>query len=67
MIGIVILAILIILLVNSHYSPLLKIRNRRDITETMQTTDGSTGIATKGSYNIPYVRIRTELQDMLGL
>ena len=66
MIGIVILAILIILLVNSDYSPLLKIRNR-DITETMQTTDGSTGIATKGSYNIPYVRIRTELQDMLGV
>ena len=67
MIGIVILAILIIILVNSDYSPLLRIRNKRDITETTQTTDGSTGIVTKGSYNIPYVRIRTEIQDMLGV
>jgi hypothetical protein len=64
MIGIVILAILIILLVNSDYSPLLRIRNKRYITDT---TDGSTGIVTKGSYNIPYVRIRTEIQDMLGV
>ncbi len=54
MIGIIILAILMILLVNSDYSPLLRIRNKRNITDT---TDGSTGIVTKGSYNIPYVRI----------
>ena len=29
--------------------------------------EGESGIVTKGSYNIPYVRIRTELHDMLGL
>lgn len=29
--------------------------------------EGETGIATKGNYGIPYVRIRTEIQDMLGV
>ena len=58
---IAILILIIVLLVFSNYSPLLRIRLRQE------TTDGSTGIVTKGSYNIPYVRIRTEIQDMLGL
>ena len=60
MLLVIILIILIFVLLKK--SPLNRIREMPNLMD-----EQGSGIVTKGSYNIPYVRIRTELHDMLGL
>ena len=63
---IIIIILLYFILRNEKPIPLNKISflSREEI---QPLPEPDIGLSTKGSYNIPYVRIRTELHDMLGI